>query len=61
MNEKIKTLSLKLGSLGDHMWLDGRDPEEEAVEEFFTLTFKAKELTIAEIESLLGYQIKVVK
>jgi hypothetical protein len=61
MNEKIKTLSLKLGSLGDHMWLDGRDLEEQAVEKFLKLTFKAKELTIAEIESLLGYSVKVVK
>lgn len=38
MNEKIKTLALKLGSLGDHMWLDGSDPEEEqAVEKFAEL------------------------
>jgi hypothetical protein len=30
-------------------------------EEFIKKTAKAKELTVAEIESLLGYQIKVVK
>jgi len=41
MNEKIKTLALKLGSLGDHMWLDGSDPEEEqAVEKFAGLIIK---------------------
>jgi len=35
--------------------------EEYTEEEFLKLTFKAKELTIAEIESLLGYPVKVVK
>ena len=41
MNEKIKTLALKLGSLGDYMWLDGGDPEEEqAVEKFAGLIIK---------------------
>lgn len=35
--------------------------EEYTEEEFLKKTAKVKELTIAEIESLLGYQIKVVK
>ena len=35
--------------------------EEYTEEEFNKKTLKAKELTVAEIEALLGYQIKVVK
>jgi hypothetical protein len=35
--------------------------EEYTEKEFNEKTAKVKELTIAEIESLLGYQIKVVK
>ena len=35
--------------------------EEYTEEEFNKKTAKAKELTIAEIESLLGYSVKVVK
>ena len=35
--------------------------EEYTEEEFIKKTTKVKELTVAEIESLLGYQIKVVK
>jgi len=35
--------------------------EEYTEEEFLKKTAKAKELTVAEIEALLGYQIKVVK
>lgn len=35
MNEKIKLFASRIGSIGDHLWLDGRDPdEEEAVEKF---------------------------
>jgi hypothetical protein len=34
---------------------------EYTEEEFLKLTTKAKELTVAEIESLLGYAVKVVK
>jgi hypothetical protein len=34
---------------------------EYTEEEFLKKTAKVKELTVAEIESLLGYQIKVVK
>lgn len=35
MNEKIKLFAVRIGSIGDHLWLDGRDPdEEEAVEKF---------------------------
>ena len=34
--------------------------EEYTEEEFLKKTAKAKELTVAEIEALLGYQIKVV-
>ena len=34
---------------------------EYTEEEFLKLTTKAKELTVAEIESLLGYPVKVVK
>ena len=38
MNEKIKLLASGVGSLGDHLWLDGRDPDEEAsVEKFAEL------------------------
>jgi hypothetical protein len=44
---------------GDRYWyLNG---EEYTEEEFNKKTAKVKELTIAEIEKLLGYQIKVVK
>jgi len=44
---------------GSRFWyLNG---EEYTKEEFLKLTTKAKELTVAEIESMLGYQIKVVK
>ena len=44
---------------GSSSWyLNGVEYTEE---EFLKLTTKAKELTIAEIEALLGYQIKVVK
>jgi hypothetical protein len=39
-------------------WLNGVEYTEE---EFLKKTTKVKELTVAEIESLLGYQIKVVK
>jgi hypothetical protein len=39
-------------------WLNGVEYTEE---EFNKKTLKAKELTVAEIEALLGYQIKVVK
>jgi hypothetical protein len=39
-------------------WLNGVEYTEE---EFNKKTAKVKELTVAEIESLLGYQIKVVK
>jgi len=39
-------------------WLNGVEYTEE---EFIKKTAKAKELTVAEIEELLGYQIKVVK
>ena len=39
-------------------WLNGA---EYTKKEFNKKTVKAKELTVAEIESLLGYQIKVVK
>ena len=38
-------------------WLNGEDYTEE---EFLKKTAKVKELAVAEIESLLGYQIKVV-
>jgi hypothetical protein len=34
---------------------------EYTEEEFLKLTTKAKELTLAEIEALLGYAVKVVK
>lgn len=35
MNQKIKLFASRIGSIGDHLWLDGRDPdEEEAVEKF---------------------------
>ena len=41
MNEKIKELALKVGSIGDHLWLDGRDPDEErAVEKFAELIIR---------------------
>nr|QMP83504.1 MAG: hypothetical protein [Caudoviricetes sp.] len=44
---------------GDRYWyLNG---EEYTKKEFNKKTAKAKELTVAEIELLLGYQIKVVK
>ena len=44
---------------GSRCWyLDGVKYTEE---EFNKKTAKVKELTVAEIESLLGYQIKVVK
>jgi hypothetical protein len=39
-------------------WLNG---EEYTEEEFNKKTAKVKELTVAEIESLLGYAVKVVK
>jgi hypothetical protein len=39
-------------------WLDG---EEYTKEEFVKKTRDAKELSIAEIEAILGYKIKVVK
>jgi hypothetical protein len=35
--------------------------EEYTEEEFLKNTAKVKELTVAEIESLLGYSVKVVK
>ena len=38
-------------------WLNGAEYTEE---EFNKKTLKVKELTVADIESLLGYQIKVV-
>jgi hypothetical protein len=41
-----------------YWWLNGAEYTEE---EFNKNTAKVKELTVAEIESLLGYQIKVVK
>jgi hypothetical protein len=40
-----------------HWYLNG----EGCTEEVLKLTFKAKELTVAEIEALLGYSVKVVK
>jgi hypothetical protein len=44
---------------GTRYWyLNGVEYTEE---EFLKKTAKVKELTVAEIESLLGYQIKVVK
>jgi hypothetical protein len=44
---------------GSRWWyLNGVEYTEE---EFLKKTAKVKELTVAEIESLLGYQIKVVK
>jgi hypothetical protein len=44
---------------GTRCWyLNGVEYTEE---EFLKKTTKVKELTVAEIESLLGYQIKVVK
>ena len=39
-------------------WLNGVEYTEE---EFNEKTAKAKELTVAEIEALLGYSVKVVK
>ena len=39
-------------------WLDGEDYTEE---EFIAKTRPTKELTIAEVEKLLGYQVKIVK
>jgi len=39
-------------------WLND---EEYTEEEFIKKTTKVKELTVAEIESLLGYAVKVVK
>jgi hypothetical protein len=44
---------------GDRYWY--LNDEEYTEEEFLKLAFKAKELTIAEIEELLGYPVKVVK
>lgn len=35
MNEKIKLFALRKGSIGDHLWLDGSDPDEEAAVEKF--------------------------
>jgi hypothetical protein len=44
---------------GDRYWyLNGVKYTEE---EFLKKTAKVKELTVAEIEALLGYQVKVVK
>ena len=44
---------------GAHYWyLNG---EEYTEEEFIKKTSKVKELTVAEIEALLGYTVKVVK
>jgi hypothetical protein len=44
---------------GSRQWyLNG---EEYTEEEFLKKTVTVRELTIAEIESMLGYQIKVVK
>ena len=39
-------------------WLNGLEYTEE---EFIKKTAKVKELTVAEIEALLGYSVKVVK
>ena len=39
-------------------WLNG---EEYTEEEFLAITQPVKELTVAEIESLLGHKVKVVK
>ena len=39
-------------------WLNGREYTEE---EFLKATQPAKDLTIAEIEALLGHRVKVVK
>jgi hypothetical protein len=50
--------AIEYSDLTPEWWLNG---EKYTEEEFNKKTLKAKELTVAEIEALLGYSVRVVK